>query len=70
MRSITWRYWSSLLSLRRCRKGGLPITTLGDRNGKVVRTFGLLDIIIHLAYSAMFLVDIKRVGEAVRVTCR
>ena len=41
---------------------------LGDRTGKVARTFGLVDIIIHSVYSVMFLVDRKGVVEAVKVT--
>ena len=36
----------------------------------VARSFGLVDIIIHLAYSVMFLVDRKGVAEAVKVTGR
>ena len=52
------------------RKDEKPITMLGDRTGEVVaRTFGLLNIIIiHLAYGAMFLVHMKGVVEAVKVT--
>ena len=40
---------------------------LGDRTGKVARTFGLVDIIIHSVYSFMFLGDRKGVVEAVKV---
>ena len=52
------------------RKGGKPIIMLGDMTGEVARTFGLLDIIINLPYSAMFLVDMKGVVETVKVTGR
>ena len=43
---------------------------LGDRTGVVARTFGLVDIIIHIAYSVMFLVDRKGVVVGVKVTGR
>ena len=38
------------------REGGKPIIILGYRTVEVARTFGLLDKITHLAYSARFLV--------------
>ena len=38
---------------------------LGDRIGEVVRNFGVLDTINHLAYSAMFLVDMDGVVQGV-----
>ena len=43
---------------------------LGDRTGEVARKFGVLDTITHLAYSAMFLVDMEGVVQAVKVTGR
>ena len=52
------------------REGGAPVTMLGDRTGEVARKFGVLDTITHLAYSAMFLVDMEGVVQAVKVTGR
>ena len=52
------------------REGGAPITMLGDRTGEVARTFGVLDTVTHLAYSAMFLVDKEGVVQVVKVTGR
>ena len=52
------------------RKGEKPIIMLGDRTGEVVSTFGLMDIIMNLPYSVMFLVDSKGGVEAVKVTDR
>ena len=43
---------------------------LGDRTGEVARKFGVLDTITHLAYSAMFLVDMEGVMQAVKVIGR
>ena len=50
-----------------CRKGGKPIIMLGDKTGEAVRTCGLMDIIMNLPYSVMFLVDLKGVVEASKV---
>ena len=52
------------------REGGNPITMLGDRTVEMARTLGVLDTIPHLAYSAMFLVDIMGVVQVVNVTGR
>ena len=50
------------------REGGAPVTMLGDRTGEMARKFGVLDPITHLAYNAMFLVDMEGVVQAVKVT--
>ena len=42
-----------------------PLTMLGDGTGDVAREFGVLHTITHLAYSAMLLVDLDRVVQAV-----
>ena len=60
----THRAWSE------SREVGAHITMLGDRTGEVARTFGVLDTVTHLAYSAMFLVDKEGVVQAVKVTGR
>ena len=39
---------------------------LGDRTGEVARNFGVLDTITHLAYSAMFLMDMDGVVQAIK----
>ena len=54
----THRAWTEIM------EGGSSITMLGDRTGEVARKFGVLDTITHLAYSAMFLVDIDGVVQA------
>ena len=43
---------------------------LWDMTGKVARTFGVVDTTTHLAYSAMFLMDMDGVVQAVKVTGR
>ena len=49
------------------REGGAPVTMLKDRTGEVARTMGVLDTVTHLAYSAMFLVDMEGIVQAVMV---
>ena len=51
-------------------EGGAPVTMLGDRTGEVARKFGVLETITHLAYSAMFFVDMDGLVQAVKVTGR
>ena len=53
------------------RDGGNPGTMLMDRTGKVASTIGVLDtMMIHLAYGARFLVNMKGVLQAVKVIGR
>jgi len=48
--------------------GGAPaVPMLGDTTGEVSKMFGVLDTITHLAYSAMFLIDMKGLVQAVKV---
>ena len=44
-----------------------PGNMLGDRTGEVAKTIGMLDtLMIHLAYSARFLMNMKGVVQAVK----
>ena len=45
--------------------GGTPM--LGDTTGEVAKAFGVLDTNTHLAYSAVFLIDMEGLVQAVRV---
>ena len=50
------------------RNGGAPVVSmLGDTTGKVAKIFGVLDTVTHLAYSSMFLIDMKGLVQAVKV---
>ena len=50
------------------RNGGAPaVPMLGDTTGEVAKMFGVLDTFTHLAYSAMFLIDMKGLVQAVKV---
>merc|ERR1739844_188263 len=50
------------------RNGGAPaVSMLGDTTGDVAKMFGVLDTITHLAYSAMFLIDMRGLVQAVKV---
>ena len=48
---------------RERREGGGPAIMLGDRTGQMARSFGVLDKSTHLAYSALFLVDLEGVVQ-------
>ena len=61
----THRVWAQSMD---GRNGGAPVVPmLGDTTGEVAKIFGVLDTVTHLAYNAMFLIDMNGVVQAVKV---
>ena len=61
----THRVWAQSMD---GRNGGAPVVPmLGDTTGEVAKIFGVLDTVTHLAYNAMFLIDMNGLVQAVKV---
>ena len=61
----THRVWAQSMD---GRNGGIPVVPmLGDTTGEVAKIFGVLDTVTHLAYNAMFLIDMNGLVQAVKV---